>query len=70
MNTNSAYIVQGMTCGSCATKVTSAVDQVAGVTNTNVDLTTGTLTVDGPDIDDIDDIAVRAAISDAGFQIG
>lgn len=67
MNTNSAYIVQGMTCGSCATKVTSAVDQVAGVTNTNVDLTTGTLTVDGPDIDDI---AVRAAITDAGFQVG
>ena len=60
MNTNSAYIVQGMTCGSCATKV-------AGVTNTNVDLTTGTLTVDGPDIDDI---AVRAAITDAGFQVG
>ena len=67
MNTNSAYIVQGMTCGSCATKVISAVDQVAGVTNTNVDLTTGTLTVGGLDIDDI---AVRAAISDAGFRLG
>lgn len=67
MNTNSTYTVQGMTCGSCATKVTGAVDQLSGVTNTDVDLTTGTLTVDGSDIDDV---VVRAAITDAGFQVG
>lgn len=67
MNTKSTYSVQGMTCGSCATKVTSAVDQIVGVSNTNVDLTTGTLTVGGRDVDDI---AVRSAITDAGFQVG
>lgn len=63
----STYTVQGMTCGSCATKVTAAVNQVAGVTGTDVDLTTGTLTVDGPDVDDA---AVRTAITDAGYQFG
>lgn len=67
MSSTSTYTVQGMTCGSCATKVTGAVTQVPGVTGTDVDLTTGTLTVAGPDVDDT---AVRSAITDAGYQVG
>lgn len=63
----STYTLQGMTCISCATKVSGAVNQVPSVTDTDVDLATGTLTVDGPDVDDI---AVRAAITDAGYQLG
>ena len=63
----STYTVQGMTCGSCATKVSTAVDQLAGVTGTDVDVATGTLTVAGPDVDDA---AVRTAITDAGYQVG
>jgi copper chaperone CopZ len=66
VSTTSTYTVQGMTCSSCATKVTGAVNQVVGVTETEVDLTTGTLTVAGPDADDA---AVRTAISDAGYQV-
>lgn len=65
--TTSTYTVQGMTCGSCATKVTSAVNQVRGVTDTDVDLATGTLTVAGPDVNDD---AVRTAITDGGYQVG
>lgn len=67
MSTTSTYTVTGMTCGSCATKVSSAVDQVVGVTGTDVDVTTGTLTVAGPDVDEA---AVRTAITGAGYQIG
>ena len=47
-------------------KVTGAVDQVPGVSETDVDLTTGTLTVAGPDVDDT---AVRQAITEAGYQL-
>jgi copper chaperone CopZ len=67
MSTTSTYSVQGMTCGSCATKVSSAVSQVAGVTVTDVDVSTGTLTVAGPDVDQV---AVREAITSAGYQLG
>jgi copper chaperone CopZ len=66
VSTTSTYTVQGMTCSSCATKVTGAVNQVVGVTETDVDLSTGTLTVAGPAADDA---AVRAAITDAGYQV-
>jgi copper chaperone CopZ len=66
LRTTSTYTVQGMTCSSCATKVTGAVNRVVGVTETDVDLTTGTLTVAGPDVDDA---SVRTAITDAGYQV-
>jgi copper chaperone len=66
MSTTNTYTVQGMTCGSCATKVTGAVNQITGVSETDVDLSTGTLTVAGPDVDDT---AVRTAITDAGYQV-
>ncbi|TNM37658.1 heavy-metal-associated domain-containing protein [Nocardioides albidus] len=60
------YTVQGMTCSSCATKVSAAVTQVPGVVATDVDLATGTLKVTGPDVEDT---AVRTAITDAGYQV-
>lgn len=60
------YTVQGMTCTSCATKISSAVDQVPGVITTDVDLATGTLKVTGSDAKDT---AVRSAITDAGYQV-
>lgn len=60
------YTVQGMTCSSCATKVSTAVNQVPGVIATDVDLATGTLKVTGPDAEGG---AVRTAITDAGYQV-
>ncbi|MFC7487926.1 heavy-metal-associated domain-containing protein [Knoellia sp. CPCC 206453] len=66
MSNTSSYTVQGMTCNSCATKVTNAVNHVVGVTDTDVDLTTGTLTVAGPDVSDA---AVRDAITGAGYRV-
>lgn len=67
MSDTTSYTVQGMTCSSCATKVSDAVTQVPGVTDTDVDLATGTLNVTGTDPDDA---AVRSAINDTGYQIG
>jgi copper chaperone len=65
MSNTSTYTVEGMTCGSCAAKVTDAVNHVPGVVETDVDLTTGTLTVAGAGVDHA---AVRSAISAAGYQ--
>ena len=58
--------VHGMTCASCATKVSSAVEQVPGVTGTEVDLATGALRVRGADVD-LD--AVRGAVTAAGYHV-
>ncbi len=60
------YAIQGMTCSSCATKVSAAVRQVPGVLTTDVDLATGTLKVAGADVEDT---AVRTAITDVGYQV-
>ncbi|MEV5747141.1 heavy metal-associated domain-containing protein [Actinoallomurus sp. NPDC052308] len=59
------YVVTGMTCQPCATKVTSAVQQVDGVTGVSVDLATGRLTVSG----DAADSEIQGAVTGAGYQI-
>ena len=59
------FAVQGMTCTSCAHKVTEAVEAVAGVGLANVDIRTGTLTVNA----DAPTSQVREAIVAAGYQV-
>ena len=65
--TTSTYTVTGMTCGHCVTAVTSEVSRVDGVTDVDVDLASGQVTVtsDGP----IDDAAVAAAVDEAGYEV-
>ncbi len=63
----STYTVIGMTCGHCVNLVTEEVQQVPGVTDINVDLTTGGLTVSSQT--PVDDTAVRAAVEEAGYQL-
>lgn len=64
MSNTDSYTIQGMTCGGCAGKVTAAIDLVPGVSGTDVDIATRTVTVGG----DFDDIAIRAAIVSAGYE--
>ncbi|MFD1147311.1 heavy-metal-associated domain-containing protein [Saccharothrix hoggarensis] len=59
------FVVQGMTCGGCATKVTNAVQGVAGVTDVAVDITAGTLSVTGS----ADEAAITAAVEGAGYAV-
>ena len=61
------YTVQGMTCTSCAGKVTGAVADIEGVEGTEVDLAAGELSVTGSAYEDR---AVREAITDAGYRVG
>jgi copper ion binding protein len=63
----STFTVQGMTCGHCVSSVTEEVGDINGVRNVDVDLATGTLTVtsDRP----VADEEIRAAVTEAGYQL-
>ncbi|MEU3095341.1 heavy-metal-associated domain-containing protein [Streptomyces sp. NPDC006967] len=60
------YTVSGMSCGHCAASITEEVVDVPGVTDVDVDIPAGLVTVRG---ESIDDDAVRAAIVEAGYEI-
>jgi copper chaperone CopZ len=62
-----AYGVNGMTCGHCASTVSEKLGQLPGVTGVAVELSTGTATVtsDRP----LDAAAVRAAVGEAGYEV-
>ncbi|SDG05551.1 Copper chaperone CopZ [Blastococcus aurantiacus] len=66
MNT-STYTVVGMTCGHCVNSVTEEVTQVPGISDVDVDLATGGLTVSSDA--EIDDAAIRAAVEEAGYSV-
>ena len=65
--TTSTYTVSGMTCGHCVSSVTEEVSEVAGVTDVQVDLDSGrvTVTADAPVSAD----QVRAAVEEAGYSL-
>ena len=67
MATNRTYLVTGMTCGSCAGKVTSHVEQIPGIIDVDVDLATGGVTLTSEN--SVSDDAVRQAIEQAGYQL-
>ena len=58
------YSVRGMTCGHCVMSVREEVSEVAGVTNVDVDLASGSMTVTGSGISDD---AITAAVVEAGY---
>ena len=62
-----SYTVTGMTCGHCVSAVTQEVSDLPGVTDVQVDLATGGLTVtsDTP----VDDTAIQAAVEEAGYSV-
>ncbi len=59
------YTVAGMTCNGCVNKVTNAVTDIPGVEDVDVDVSTGTLEIFGS----ADDGAIRAAVTNVGYQI-
>ena len=62
---STTYDVQGMTCGHCVRSVTEEIEAIDGVTSVDVSLEAGTAVVDG----DADPEAVRAAVTEAGYQV-
>ena len=67
MDTVSEYTVTGMTCQHCVTAVTEEVSAIEGVTEVQIDLPTGlvSITSEKP----VEGSAVRAAIDEAGYEV-
>ena len=65
--TTATYTVTGMTCGHCAASVREEVGALTGVTDVDVDVSTGRVTVTAAA--DIDPAAVRAAVEEAGYTV-
>jgi copper ion binding protein len=61
------YQVQGMTCGHCVSSVSAEVGAIQGVSDVQVDLAAGRVTVtsDAP----LDADTVRAAVDEAGYDL-
>lgn len=59
------YTVTGMTCAHCVLSVREEVGEIAGVTEIDVDLASGRLTVAG----DVRDEDVKAAVAEAGYEV-
>jgi copper chaperone CopZ len=62
----STYDVTGMTCGHCAQAVSTEVETIPGVRSVQVDVETGTLTIEG---DGFTDEQVAAAVDEAGYAL-
>ncbi|MEG3633209.1 heavy-metal-associated domain-containing protein [Micromonospora palythoicola] len=64
---STTYQVQGMTCGHCVNAVSTELGAIEGVSDVQVDLATGQVTVtsDQPLSGD----AVRAAVDEAGYEL-
>ena len=65
MSETITYTVSGMTCDHCKNAVTGELSSVAGVEVGDVDLGTKRVMVTG---EELDDVALRAAIEQAGYE--
>jgi copper ion binding protein len=63
----STYTVTGMTCAHCVASVTEEISELRGVRSVEVDLSTGTVTVDSTEL--LAASAVRDAIEEAGYHL-
>lgn len=61
------FKVDGMSCGHCVAAVTTEVSKLDGVTNVDVDLAAGAVTVESEQ--PVDPNAFAAAIDEAGFAM-
>jgi copper chaperone len=59
------YTVPAIHCAHCAMSIREEVSEVEGVEEIDVDLDTKIVTVNGTDLDDV---ALRAAIVEAGYE--
>ncbi|HUS62607.1 MAG TPA: cation transporter [Acidimicrobiales bacterium] len=65
--TTTAYTVKGMTCGHCVKSVTEELNKLDGVSNVDVELETGSVTVTSES--PLDHAEVIAAVDEAGFEV-
>ncbi|MFR9752966.1 heavy-metal-associated domain-containing protein [Nocardia sp. 004] len=61
------YTVTGMTCGHCVSSVKTEISKINGVTEVDVDLSSGMVRVDSTT--PITDADIAAAVDEAGYEI-
>jgi copper chaperone len=59
--------VSGMTCGHCASSVQDEVSQIPGVNTVDVDLRSGTVTIESQS--PLESAAIKNAVEEAGYQL-
>ena len=67
MSTTTTVIVTGMTCGHCVTSVREEIGAIAGVSDVQVDLATGAVTITGER--SVETAAIKAAVEEAGYEL-
>jgi copper chaperone len=67
MSTTRVYRVTGMTCGHCVGAVTREVAALEAVTDVQVELSTGDVTVESTR--PLTDAEIAAAVDEAGYQL-
>jgi copper ion binding protein len=65
--TTTTYAVKGMTCGHCVSAVSAEVGRLTGVSDVDVDLPTGAVTVTSEQ--PLDEADVRVAVEEAGYEL-
>jgi copper chaperone CopZ len=61
------YTVTGMTCDHCVRAVTQEIEGLPGVTDVEIDLPSGRVTVRSDAL--LDDASVAAAVDEAGYEL-
>ena len=61
------YTVTGMTCSHCVHAVTEEVAKIPGVTDVQVDLSSGAVQIASEQR--VEDQAVKAAVEEAGYEL-
>ena len=56
-----------MSCGHCAASVREELGDIPGVDAVDVDVTSGTVTIDSDRV--VDDVAIKTAVEDAGYRL-
>lgn len=59
--------VTGMTCGHCVASVREEISEIPGVNAVDVDLATGTVTIESSRA--VDPAAIKSAVEEAGYQL-
>jgi copper chaperone CopZ len=67
MTSSQTYPVVGMTCSHCVQAVTAELSKLDGVTQVDVDLASGTATVESTV--PLDRATVEAAVDEAGYEL-
>jgi len=66
-STTTIYTVAGMTCGHCVSAVTEEVTKIAGVSDVQIDLASGAVSVASEQ--KLDDSAIKGAVEEAGYEL-